>query len=132
MVGDIICRIGNILFNVADISLLEKVSDEIRSNIKMEAMNDFDNYECEILIRVIFKSGKEKFIGLSKKEYDNLIEYYNAVCPDLMDDFTRKTMVQHIFNQRNMAVKRMMDDGQIPRSDFPSQMQNRGGPGVKP
>lgn len=133
MVGDMICRIGTFLLNVSELVLLEKIPDSLEQLINVGISQEDFIGSGEIILRVILKGGSEKFIKVSQKEFDSIVEYFNAVCPDLTDDFTRKTMIQHIFNQRTSVLKKMADDGLIPKTDFPEQMtQARGGLGRKP
>ncbi len=115
---DMIVKIGDLLINIGEISLIE--------NIKFNRPASFTNFD-EVL-RIIFKSGTVEHIGLSKKSCENLMEYYSGLCPNLDDDYTRKMMVNHIMAQRQQMVQQMMNEGKIPRSDFPDQINpgNRG------
>jgi hypothetical protein len=114
---DMIVKVGDLLINIGEISLIE--------NIKFNRPTSFTNFD-EVL-RIIFKSGKEELIGLSKKSCENLMEYYSSLCPNLDDDYTRKMMIQHIMNQRQQMVQQMMNEGKIPKTDFPDQT----GPGMR-
>jgi len=110
---DMIVRLGDRLINIGEIAFIEKSFEEVNKDYKH--------------VRFIFKSGKEEIINITNKEYENLMEYYSSLCPDLNDDYTRKMMVQHIMNQRTQMVQQMMSEGKIPRTDFPDQMGGGGG-----
>jgi len=113
---DMIVRIGDHLINIGELAYMTK-SDESVGHISTQIEN--------VTIKIIFKGSKELLINLKVKEYENLMEYYSSLCPDLNDDYTRKMMVQHIMNQRNQMVQQMMNEGKIPRTDFPDQMAGR-------
>lgn len=113
---DMIVRIGERLINIGEIAFIEKA-------------NSSSEYTDA---RFVFKSGKEEIINFTTKEYNNLMEYYSSLCPDLNDDYTRKMMVQHIMNQRNQMVQQMMQEGKLPKTDFPEQqMRPPGGPSIR-
>ncbi len=104
---DMIVRIGQHLINIGEIVFIEQTGH--------------DNYYK--VINFLFKSGKEKEINFTDKEYENLMEYYKALCPDLMDNYTRNMMINHITMQRQQLVQQMINDGRLPKTDFPDQMK---------
>lgn len=113
---DMIVRLGEHLINIGEIAYISKGEEPLE----------------HVTIHVIFKGGKEIFINLKTKEYENLMEYYGALCPNLDDDYTRKMMIQHIMTQRQQMVQQMMHEGKIPRTDFPDQMTpNMKGPNLR-
>jgi hypothetical protein len=98
--------------------------------INLEEILWIDNYETKI--KIYFKSGICFEPSFAEKDLHNFMEYFNALSPDLNDDYTRKMMIQHIINQRTQMVQRMMAEGQLPKSDFIDQVRpNMKGPALR-
>ena len=113
MVTDMLTRIEKYIVNLADITHIE--IEENPANLE------------HIKVDILYKCGETKTITVKKISYQNFMSYFNALCPDLNDDYTRNGMVQAIMHQRQQFFQKLMSEGKLPKTDFPEKMQ----PGVR-
>jgi hypothetical protein len=107
MVTDMLARIENFIINIAEIA-------EIKTAGK--------SYSETNSIVIIYKSGKESILNISESSYKNLMEYFNTLCPDFNDDYTRKNLINAVVFQRSQFMQKMMQEGALPKSDFPDKV----------